>query len=552
MIKAAGYDAVVITGKAPKPVYLLIQDDPEICDATGIWGLDLCEATKALWEKHNFCSVHTIGTAGENLVKFSFGMVDKRSSLGRGGLGAVMGSKNLKAVVARAGSKGIKIYDPKRFMKIVNELYKPMVEDQLRQAWREHGVLIGWPSWAKTGFAYKNASKYLTEKDAVKLYDPAEFYKTIVKTRLACATCPVGDKGRFDIVAGEFSRREVLAAELLQEIVSTAIKMEIGTDYNKRLVLLDTADRYGIDILELAWLLDWAVELQERGILTKKDTDGMELKRDFNTTMTWMEKISKREGFGDILAEGWIGAIKRISRGCEKYAIHCKGLAPAFLEGRVNFGPEAFEETINSRGATAVTAESPAILPMKPLDKVWRHCDRMNLSEEVKDKIFEVPDEFDLPLFTRRVEDWFQFYTALGICARQQIQQRYNFLSMCNLYLAATGIDISEQEILGVGERIINLVRGINALAGLSRKDDKVPDRWFVPLETIEEPKITRPLMDYYRTRELSKDDTEEILNKYYADRGWDVEKGVPTKEKLLELGLGDIAERLWKDKGIG
>ena len=548
MMKAAGYDAVVITGKSAKPVYLLIEDNPKICDATGIWGLDLVEATKALWEKHNFCSVHAIGTAGENLVKIAFGLVDMRSSLGRGGLGAVMGSKNLKAVVTRHGSKGIKIYDPKRFMKIVNEIYKPMVEDPLRQAWREHGVLIGWPSWAKGGFAYKNASKYLTEKDAIKLYDPVEFYKTIAKTRLACATCPVGDKGRFDIIAGEFSGRQVLVSELLQELVSTGIKMEVGADYNKRLVMLDTADRYGIDIMELAWLLDWVVELQERGILTKKDTDGMELKRDFNTVMTWMEKISKREGFGDILAESWIEAIKRIDRGCEKYAIHCKGLAPAFLEGRLNFGPEAFEEIINPRGATAVTAESPAILPMKPLDKVWRHCDRMRLSEDIKDKIFEVPDEFDLALFTRRVEDWFQFYTALGICARQQIQQRYNFMTMYNLYLATTGINLTEDEILSVGERIINLERGINALAGLSRKDDKVPDRWFEPIETIEgkEPKITKSLSNYYHTRELTREDTEKILDKYYADRGWDVEKGIPTEEKLRELGLEDIAEKLW------
>jgi aldehyde:ferredoxin oxidoreductase len=547
MIKAAGYDAVIITGKASKPVYLLIEDEPKICDANEIWGLDLFEATKALWKKHDFCSVHTIGPAGENLVKTTFGMIDKRSSMGRGGLGAVMGSKNLKAVVARAGSKGIKIYDPKKFISIVNEVYRAMVEDPLREAWREHGVLIGWPTWAKAGFSYRNWSQFFPEERALELYDPEEFYKTIVKTRLACATCPVGDKGRFDIIAGEFSGKEVLVAELLQEITETAIKMDIGPDYNKRLIILDTADRYGLDIMEITSLLDWVIDLQERGILTREDTDGTELKRDFATVMIWMEKISKREGFGDVLADGWVGAIQRIGRGCEKYAVHCKGLTPAFMDARIVFNPEAFEECISPRGATAVTAESPAILPMRPLDKIWRHCNRMRISDEVKEKIFDTPDEFSIPLLTRRVEDWYQLYTSLGFCARQQIQQRHNFMTMYNLYLAATGIDLSEEEMLRVGERVVNLERGFNALCGLSRKDDKFPERWFEPFEVLEETKRRKPLTDYYCKVELTREDVKRIFDEYYADRGWDVEKGIPAKEKLVEIGLEDIAERIEK-----
>lgn len=547
MIKSAGYDAVVITGKASRPVYLLIEDEPKICDAEGIWGLDLAEATKTLWEKHDFCSVHTIGTAGENLVKFALGLIDRRSSLGRGGGAAVMGSKNLKAVVARAG-RGVKIADPEKFISIVNEIYKPMVEDPLREAWREHGVLIGWPTWAKGGFSYRNFRKYASEEKVAPLYNPADFYKTIVKTRLACSTCPVGDKGRFDIIAGEYKGREVLVSELLQEICTTAIKMDIGPDYNKRLVILDTADRLGLDIMEFTFLLDWVMELQERGILTGEDTDGVELTRDFNTVITWMGKVAKREGFGAVLAEGWHGAIEKIGRGCEKYAVQCKGLAPAYMDPRTTFNPEAFEECLNPRGPAAVTAESPAILPMRPLDKIWRHCDRMRLSEEAKEEIFEVPDEFSIPLLTRHVEDWFQFYTTLGICARQQIQMRHDFTSIRGLYLAATGWDVPEEEMLKVGERVMNLERAINSLIGFTRKDDKFPERWFEPIETIEEPKIKKPLTDYYRTRELIPADVEKMFDEFYASRGWDVKTGIPTREKLVEVGLEDMAEKLEKE----
>lgn len=550
MIKAAGYDALVITGQAAKPVYLLIDDEPEIRDAEGVWGLDLAEATLSLWKKHDFCSVHAIGPAGENLVKQALGMIDMRSTMGRGGLAAVMGAKHLKALVVRSGRKGIKIADPKGFMKIVNSVYKPMVDDPLREAWREHGVLIGWPTWAKAGFSYRNWSKLFPEEKALELYEPEIFYKTIVKTRLACATCPVGDKGRFDIIDGEFSGRSILVSELLQEVTSSGMRMEMGSDYNKRLVLLDTADRYGLDLMEISYLIDWVIDLQERGILTKEDTDGMVLHRDFETMMTWMEKITKRDGFGDVLADGWLEAIRRIGRGCEKYAVHCKGTAPAFMDARINLNPEAFEECINPRGATVVAAESPAILPMRPLDKIWRHCDRMHISEEAMEEIFDTPDEFSLPLLTRCVEDWYRFYSALGFCARQQIQQRHSFMTMFNLFLSATGMDIDEEEILKVGERIVNLERAFNALCGLTRKDDQFPDRWFEPLETVEEPIQKKPLTDYYRNRELTREEVEKIYDDYYSERGWDLETGVPTKEKLLALGLEDLAERLWGGQG--
>jgi len=172
----------------------------------------------------------------------------------------------------------------------------------------------------------------------------------------------------------------------------------------------------------------------------------------------------------------------------------------------------------------------------------------MHISEDAKEAIFDTPDEFSLPLLTRHVEDWYRFYSTLGFCARQQIQQRHSFMTMYNLFLAATGMEIDEDEILKVGERVVNLERGFNALCGLTRKDDKFPDRWFEPLETVDEPKRKKPLTDYYQNVDLTPEDVEKIYDEYYTDRGWDVEKGIPTKEKLTELGLEDIAGQLWND----
>ncbi|MDY7035622.1 MAG: aldehyde ferredoxin oxidoreductase C-terminal domain-containing protein [Thermodesulfobacteriota bacterium] len=548
MLKLAGYDHIIIKGKASRPVYLLVDDEPRIIDAGQLWGKDLVESTKVLWKAHDPCSVYTIGTAGENMVRPSVGFVDLVGSLGRGGMPAVLGSKKLKAIVARPGNKGIKIKDPQKFMAIVDEIQKPMVEDPLRPAWREHGVLIGWPSWAKGGFSYRNYRTFLSEDESLSLYNPEKFYSTIKKTLLTCPTCPVGDKGYWEIYNGEFTGLGHFGSELLQEVIACGVKMEIGDDHNKRIKLLDMSNRFGIDIMEASSILNWCVELQERGILTLEQTDGVELKNNFDTFKMILEKMNRREGFGDVLAEGRLGAITRIGKGCEKYAVHNKGLE-LFMDPRINFNPESFEQTLNPRGSTGVTAESPLILPMRPSDKIWRHCDRMHLNEETKERIFDSPVEFNPGMFIRYLEDWYHFYSCLGVCARQQVHQRYNFEYMHMLLTAATGMDISEKELLAVGERVVNTVKALNVREGFSRKDDVFSEKLYEPMRSVKHPEIEKSLTDYYGIETRTEEDIEKMKDEYYAERGWNVEKGIPTKEKLEEIGLADIAQDL-ADRG--
>ncbi|MDY7035364.1 MAG: aldehyde ferredoxin oxidoreductase C-terminal domain-containing protein [Thermodesulfobacteriota bacterium] len=545
ILKLAGYDHVIITGKASRPVYLLIEDEPKILDADHLWGKDMVDTTRALWKEHDPCSVYTIGTAGEKLVRPSVGFVDLVGSLGRGGMPAVLGSKNLKAIVARPGERGIRIKDPVKFMTIVDEIQKPMVEDPLRPAWREHGVLIGWPTWAKGGFNYRNYTTYLSEKESLACYDPDKFYSSVRKILLTCPTCPVGDKGYWEIFKGEHAGLGHFGSELLQMAIIGGVRLELLDEYNKGIKLMDMANRFGIDLIEASSLLSWYVELQDRGILTAEDTDGVELKNDYDSFKMILEKINNREGLGDILADGRFEAMKKIGRGCEKYAVHCKGLDPLFLDPRITFNPEAFEQVINPRGATAVTAEGPLILPMRTSDKVWRHCDRMHISDEIKERIFDSPEEFNTGMFTRYLEDWYHFYSCLGVCARQQVHQRYNFEYMYDLFTAATGMDISEEEILKVGERVVNTVKALNVREGFSRKDDIFPDRWYEPMRSLKYPEIEKTLMDYYETKERDKEDIEKMKNEYYAERGWNVKKGIPTREKLEEIGLGDLAQDL-------
>ena len=546
MLKLAGYDNVIITGKAAKPVYLLLADEPMICNAEWLWGKDLVETTLALWEKHDFCGILATGTAAEKLVRMAFAFTDLVGTCGRGGLGAVMGSKNLKAVVARPGSRGIQVADPEKLMSIVEPIYRAMVEeDPLRPLWREHGVLIGWPTWAKSGWPANNFSTMPSEEALRDLYLPEKFYASIEKTLLTCASCPVGDKGYWEITNGQFKGLGHFGSELLQEILPCGLEMRMGSDHNKRLKALDTANRYGFDIVSVIHLISWCVELQERGILSKEDADGVQLKRDYDTLMLMMDKINKREGFGDVLADGWTGAIHRIGKGCEKYAVTIKGLEAFYGDPRLSFDPGAFEQVINTRGACAVAAESPLVLHLRTSDKIWRHCERMGLSDDIRDDILDSPLEFDLAKLTRHVEEFYQFYSSVGFCARQQVQQQYRFDIMYELINAVTGMEISWEEAHRIGERTMNILKAINVREGFSRKDDKFPDKWYEPLKSEEDPEQQRPLMDYYRTKELDQSDIEQLLDDYYTARGWDVKRGVPTKDKLTELGLDEAANEL-------
>ncbi|PIU55646.1 MAG: hypothetical protein COS88_04020, partial [Chloroflexi bacterium CG07_land_8_20_14_0_80_51_10] len=177
-------------------------------------------------------------------------------------------------------------------------------------------------------------------------------------------------------------------------------------------------------------------------------------------------------------------------------------------------------------------------------DKVWKHCDDIGVPPEVRERMFDTPRVFSTPVFTVYLQDWFQLLSSLDICVRQQIAMRYDIDNLSELYTAVTGFETTPVQLQQAGARVLNMIKAINVREGFSRKDDSLPERWFEPLQA--EGKEVR-LMDYYRKQELTKDDLNAMLDEYYTERGWDVEKGIPTKELLTNLGMADIAEDLAK-----
>jgi len=527
-LKYAGYDHLVITGAASKPVYLRIADDDvEICDASALWGMDACEAADALWEEHgNDCGIISIGQAGENLVRFSLALVDKTATLGRGGLGAVFGAKKLKAIVV-SGSGGVSVADAKGFLEIVEGLYERLRRYPLRDACVDLGIMSNWENYVKQFFTPD------VQEKVAKLYG-VETYKKVKKMRVACPSCFIADKDVLEIRDGAFAGLITYASSFF----NATLFSKFTDDYREALKLTDMLNRYGLCLLTFSSLADFLIRIYENGIVRKEDMDGMELRRDFSTLAGLIEKITFRRGVGNVLADGWTAVFQKFD--AERQAAVVKGKDCLWDPRLSGLGTMEFEQIVCPRGPTSATGGSPTYVPGTPPEAFRRHCERMGAPGDAIERILAAG--LNIGRLTRYAEDWYAVLSSLGICNRHMNNRFYSAKICAELYSKATGVKISAAELMRAAERAWNVFKAVNVREGFTRAHDKIPEHWFEPLR-FEGGVAT--LMDYYRTKELSKDDLGKMLDDYYDERGWDVKKGIPTKQKLLELGLDDIAEDL-------
>ena len=549
-VKLSGYDEIIVKGKSKSPVYLKINgDDVEICDATDLWGKDTYETTDMLWDKHGrHYAVIAMGTAGERLVNNTICLIDKCSSWGKGGLPAIMGSKNLKAFVA-SGNKGIHVADPRRFIertRMIQERFRisPDVEKLV-----EMGTMDGFVGWADThGMSSSNwAGRYPTE-DAYRIYGTDYYLENIKCGRISDPTCPVGCKDHVRNKKGEYAGTEAWVSSFYGRIVQMASRANVE-GYEKAVKAIEYFQRTGLCIHSYTALIDWAVELYERGILTNEDTGGFELKHDFETTMHLAEQADKKEGLGGILSQGYRKAIEDIGRGCEKYAVQVKGMEPLY-DPRMNrlSGPE-FNQVVNPRGAHAPQGAITLYMSKDaPPEKFRAWLEDRGVSDEALERIFPRPGYFNIARMTPYGEDWLGFVNSIGMgCLRGRVDDFFEGEDWPEIYSAATGFETSLTELRESARRVYNLYKALNVRLGYSRKDDVFPERWFDPLETSD--RGTLQLCDYFGTP-LSREDTQKLLDDYYDERGWDIKTGIPTESTLVQSGLSDVAEDL-KKRGL-
>lgn len=551
MLKWAGYDYLILTGKSDRPVYLNIHNDEvSVRDASNIWGKDIYDTTDILWEAHDNASVMTIGPAGERMVKTTVAIIDKVHSMGKGGLPAVMASKKLKAIVIN-GTKGIKVNDPEALKKIV----LPMMgrirnHPNLRNAIRL-GSMAGFPVWfERLGAPVRNWTATLPVEEAFRTYGIEVYEKTAKKDRIACFACPVGCKDHLQIKEGEFSGLETYGSSLYGRLENFAARCNVGS-FGRFVKALDYCQRMGLCIHEITALIDWAIDLYKRGIINREDTGGLELDWDFETLMKLLEQAALNEGFGAILGDGMLSAIERIGRESEKFAIHIKGMSPLY-DPRVNrLSLAEFGHVVNPKGAHQGRAPLTALYLTRDVpdaDKIARAwAENEKLSEEAMERIFDEPGRFNIGRLTKWTQERRLLFNSLGIgCSRERAGNFFSMEEAVQIYKAVTGFETDAHELHEIASRSFNMLKVLNLREGFTRKDDRFPDRWFEPI--LRHEKVTY-LEDYFGTK-LTREDCERILDDYYDESGWDIRLGIPTKKRLAQLGLEDIAEDL-KKKGF-
>lgn len=547
-LKWAGYDQVVITGRSLKPVYLRINDDNvEICDAGNLWGKNIFETTDALKEKiGHLYSVTAIGKSGENLVPISVALVDKNSAIGKGGLPAVMGSKNLKAI-AVCGSKPVKFADPERYKRITDEILEECEKHGARK-WIQLGKMWFTIMGSFANIAYKNYREMFPHAKFKELYGEEVYLNQILGKRTGCAGCPFPCKDEITFDKDPYKGFSTTISSLVGRVYNMGIQSAGGVSFKDTIKLIDAANRLGIDCHSFAPVMMLAVELYEKGIITKKDTGGLELKHDFQTTLTLLEQIASREGIGDVLAAGSLGIIKKFGKDCEQYSYHIKGLDQQMDARCYDFSMMVFCQVTNPEGASMEAAHVGSNwFPRCPkgykIEEVRDFCKRMDMPEETTNKVFNFPPGcYSTPITTRWAEPFYGLLTALGTCEYRTEMMNWN--RYAGLYSAATGIEVNGDDMKKAADRIWTLFKAINVREGFSRKDDRFPPRWLEPLMDHE----GKPLpVTTCEGRPISTETFQKMLDEYYEEWGWDIRKGIPTKEKLTELGMADIAADLEK-----
>jgi len=515
-LKKTGHDGIVLEGKSEKPVYLEIYDDQvTLKDASDLWGKDAFETQEILKDRagKKRARVACIGQAGERMAPIACVMNDEGRAAGRGGCGAVMGSKNLKAIVC-LGKQDITPAADDWLKPMANEVVKTVAADPFAGFFTKWGTAFSMDmGWAPGDVPVKNWQVGVWQKGCTNL-GGARMADTILKPHAAaCYNCPIRCARWVDIPEGRF-KYEGPGPEY--ETLGALGTMLLIDDLEAVSWMGHICNRYGLDTISTGCTIAWAMEAYEKGALSKVDTDGIQLTwGNADAALQVLDKMGKVEGFGALLAQGSRKASRKVGKGSEEYAIQVKGLEVPMHDPRCYFSL-AVNYATGTRGACHVqggsyTVEMAIISPEAGLHyKQGRH------------------DKKNKGLAAKVAQDMSAVYNSTAICmfAGMGLQPSHYGI----LLSLVTGQPHSAQSILQAGERIINLQRAFACREGISRKDDTLPKR------------LVTPLPDGGSAGKAA--DLEYQLNEYYALRGWN-ENGIPTRERLGRLGLGPVADDL-------
>lgn len=534
-MKGAGLDHVVITGKSKKPVVLLIEDEKiSMVDAGGLWGLDLADTTERLKKTYGDKSgVVAIGPAGENRIPFAIALVDVASTLGRGGLGAILGSKNIKAVVAR-GKNRPKIYDPGALKELLVGMRARLKKFKGHKQILELGFMEGWDTLLHKMSYTRNFTEVFPFDKGDELYG-LDVYRNFDIKRFGCPSCVTPDKESIKIVDGPFKEFKTKTTSYINSFLfGQMFDLNKSNDTTASVRFVDKLDRMGVDMFTFGHMLDFLITEYEEGQLDASVFD-LPLERDFDSLNRWLDAIVYRKGSGDILAGGWAGVLDHVGREFEDHAPIIKNVEILYDPRLVGLGTMEFEQIVSPKGARSGAGGSPTFiigLTEENLPLFSRHLDRMGAREDGIRRVMDSPLGFNVGRFTRYSEDWYVILSSLGICNRH-FNNRFFSIDLCQkLFNAVTGLEIDKDDMRDAAVKIWDTLRILNQREGFTRAEDKVPEQWFQPMKQVDGPPLM--LTDYFHKTELSREDLLQLLQDYYDERGWPDGLASPVNKRVL------------------
>lgn len=508
-LKKNGIEGIIVKGRASHPVYLLVHSNGmDFLDARSLWGLDTYETSQKIKETYPQVQIASIGQAGENLVSISAIVIDAPHCrlAGRGGLGALMGSKNLKAVAVKIEKNPVPVADPEGLKKSLKEL-TPSIREYT-QGLHNYGTGGAVEVREYTGdLPIKN---FAQSRWAGAAKTTGQVIADIIfKKHYACYACPIACGKEVtlkeEIVHGpEYETLSAFGSNLLNDDLESIVQMN------------DLCNRYGIDTISLGVSIAFAIEAHEEGLLRKEDLHGVRLNwGNKESFISITHQVAQNEKLGKLIGQGVKFLSAQLGGNSQKYAIHTKGLEYPMHDPRAYIGMALSYATAN-RGGCHLESLSYMIESGLPAP---------DLGYDEKNKVDPHSSEDKAELVVK-LQDYMNVLNALGLC-KFLLAGRIGPKIVTDWVNKVTGWDLNQKELMQIGQRLHNLKRLYNVKLGITKKDDTVPPR----------------LLHLARTDGLAAGvlpQFDRMLSEYYQIREWD-EEGIPSKEKIKELDLISI-----------
>jgi aldehyde:ferredoxin oxidoreductase len=507
-IKRAGYDAVIITGKAEKPTYIWIDDDSvQVLDASLFWGKSPSETEDLIKDEIGdyYVRVASIGLAGEKLSKIAGIINDKTRAAGRTGLGAVMGSKNLKAIAVR-GTHDITVAKPEEFLNLVKEFHERMkgpASQKYRTMGSTENLMIQNALYCVPTRNYNNAHFEYADRISSDILNQRYIAKII-----ACNSCAMRCEHEAVIKDGPYKG----SMARMEYDNLWALGANLGVDKLDSIIrAAELCTFYGLDATSVGGVIGFLMDCHEKGLLDHVQLEGIDPHfGNADAVIQLIDRIGTRDGIGDILADGVKVAAEKFGPDSEPLAQHIKGLEVTGYDLRC-LKTTALGAAVSFRGAD--------------------HSRSGVFTIDLKGKVDRLKAEKGRGKLVKDLEDTFNLIDSFIICKNAKGTLYKEVEDLAKIYTTVTGLEVTVDDLKLAGERIENLGKLINIREGFTRKDDTLP--WKVMNQPIKDDCPVKGSV-------VTQEELDLLLDDYYQSRGWSP-KGFPTQEKLQQLGLGEF-----------